>query len=560
MVKRYTDAMRRVYKHYKRTYGVDKNTLYLFFIDYPEADKKGFMPLTGRYGFIFNFGMDYEIMAHELAHGAFNLRHPFSPESTYQLTEGTTDNLMDYGKPQGTGLWKYQWDLIHDPERVLFAWTEDEDEGAYIDLRCSNIDISDYPEGHFKDVPYNMERLIGFIEDNSLWANKFTEDILADVRNQIMDEYYFSKRPNSNVYSFNEDLMATDSYVPSADEWKKKKDHFDLLYQSWDCLFFESTRAKACGKYDEAITQSQRTSEVKQLTNHFVGIPEDFIWLDGTKRDIPDPRKYYNSTLKKYNLEALKKDLRKAVINKNQELVSGELEKATNLELNYQALLSRYGEYMYTIGCNEIPEITTAQKNKIKQEFFNLWSSEDKLGFHWKWYTLKQDRLEREKQKLLDRLAAERAVRLYLNQKERDAVYAMVGGGVGVASGVLLMIVFPPSTIAGVIWGIADLGITAASFAEGYNMYKDIQANAFDPNRKYNVVEGVCYNLSEEHGALIFDLSSIVLGVRSASGNFRNIRNIESISGNELKVIITGINGGLTAVTVGDKTFTLLND
>ncbi|MFW6020200.1 MAG: hypothetical protein ACOCPM_06425, partial [Bacteroidales bacterium] len=48
----------------------------------------------------------------------------------YQLKEGTTDNLMDYGQPQGTKLWKYQWDLIHDPEGVLFAWTEEVEEGA----------------------------------------------------------------------------------------------------------------------------------------------------------------------------------------------------------------------------------------------------------------------------------------------------------------------------------------------------------------------------------------------------------------------------------------------
>jgi len=468
---------------------------------------------------------------------------------------------MDYGVPeQGTELWKHQWDLIHNPENVLFAWTQGEEEGAYIELLCNDINITNFPEGHFKDVPYNMERLIGFIEDNSLWINKFTEDILSDVRDEIVEEYHFSKRPNSNVYSFNEDLMVTETHVPSADEWKKKKNHFDLLYQSWDGLLFESTRAKACEKYDKAQAQSQRTSDIKQLTDYFVSIPEDFVWLDGTERDIPDPRTYYNSTLGKYNLEALKEDLRKAVINKNQELVSGEMEQATNLELRYQALLSSYGEYMYNIGCNEIPEITAAQKSKVKQEFYKLWDSEDNLGFHWKWYTLKQDRLEREKQKLLDRLAAEQAVRLYLNQKERDAVYAMVGGGAGAVSGVLFMIVFPPSTVAGVIWGIADLGVSAASFAEGYNMYKDIQSNAFDPNRKYNVVEGVCYNLSEEHGALIFDLSSIVLGVRAASGNFRNIKSIENISGNELKVIISGINGGLTAVTVGDKTFTLLNE
>ena len=75
--------------------------------------------------------MNFETIAHELGHGAFNLRHPFSPGSTYQLTEGSTDNLMDYGRPQGTGLWKYEWDAIHDPESILFAWAQDESEGAY---------------------------------------------------------------------------------------------------------------------------------------------------------------------------------------------------------------------------------------------------------------------------------------------------------------------------------------------------------------------------------------------------------------------------------------------
>jgi hypothetical protein len=38
---------------------------------------------------------------------------------------------MDYGSPQGTELWKPDWDAIHDPEKVLFAWTEEEEEGAY---------------------------------------------------------------------------------------------------------------------------------------------------------------------------------------------------------------------------------------------------------------------------------------------------------------------------------------------------------------------------------------------------------------------------------------------
>jgi hypothetical protein len=71
---------------------------------------------------------------------------------------------MDYGVPeQGTELWKHQWDLIHNPENVLFAWTQGEEEGAYIELLCNDINITNFPEGHFKDVPYNMDRIPMFI-------------------------------------------------------------------------------------------------------------------------------------------------------------------------------------------------------------------------------------------------------------------------------------------------------------------------------------------------------------------------------------------------------------
>jgi len=65
-----------------------------------------------------------------LGHGAFALRHTFSEKNLVSLPQGKTDNLMDYAK--GNGLLKYQWDLIHDPQRPLFAWTEEMVEGASI--------------------------------------------------------------------------------------------------------------------------------------------------------------------------------------------------------------------------------------------------------------------------------------------------------------------------------------------------------------------------------------------------------------------------------------------
>ncbi|MBP9044577.1 MAG: hypothetical protein KBG49_13915, partial [Spirochaetes bacterium] len=78
----------------------------------------------------------------ELGHGAFNLRHTFSPES-FIAAERTTQNLMDYPSTgvtvslsnssgqAGTELWKHQWEFIRDPQSVWFAWAQEEGEGAY---------------------------------------------------------------------------------------------------------------------------------------------------------------------------------------------------------------------------------------------------------------------------------------------------------------------------------------------------------------------------------------------------------------------------------------------
>jgi hypothetical protein len=48
-----------------------------------------------------------------------------------------TANLMDYAG--GTDLWKYQWDLIHNPESIVFAWAQDEEEGEYYDATFADL-------------------------------------------------------------------------------------------------------------------------------------------------------------------------------------------------------------------------------------------------------------------------------------------------------------------------------------------------------------------------------------------------------------------------------------
>lgn len=66
---------------------------------------KGFMPLGGQYAFVFDNTL--KTAAHELGHGIFGLKHPFSTEAD----SGKTDLLMDYGT--GTVLSHNDWDIIH---------------------------------------------------------------------------------------------------------------------------------------------------------------------------------------------------------------------------------------------------------------------------------------------------------------------------------------------------------------------------------------------------------------------------------------------------------------
>jgi hypothetical protein len=124
----YNTDQKNIISKFKESDDFERDALYLFFVDNVKGktgDVAGFMPLQRQAGFIYD-SPNLFIVAHELAHGTFNLRHTFSPEELI-AAENTTQNLMDY--KGGTDLWKHQWALIHDPESMLFAWAQDESEG-----------------------------------------------------------------------------------------------------------------------------------------------------------------------------------------------------------------------------------------------------------------------------------------------------------------------------------------------------------------------------------------------------------------------------------------------
>ena len=126
----YTQQMRQIQNAYE---GVDEDKYYLFITDdYEDTDRLGFMPRGRQFGYIYlgqgtNGSSLSRTIAHEICHGAYVLEHTFEAYPA-DLPRGSTDNLMDDGA--GTHLYKWQWDLIHNP--VNPPWLEGDDAGESV--------------------------------------------------------------------------------------------------------------------------------------------------------------------------------------------------------------------------------------------------------------------------------------------------------------------------------------------------------------------------------------------------------------------------------------------
>ena len=130
----YTPEMKEVITAFIGRPGYAEDVYYLFFVSNPaNASLSGYMPFKKQFGFIFS--QDARTIAHELGHGVFRLKHTYADYPS--LSSGSTENLMDYG--DGTSLWKYQWDDIHDPPWIL-NWLEDEEDA---ELNMVLVDFTD---------------------------------------------------------------------------------------------------------------------------------------------------------------------------------------------------------------------------------------------------------------------------------------------------------------------------------------------------------------------------------------------------------------------------------
>ncbi len=117
----------------------DGSTCYVFMMPAngsgSKRDLAGFMPRGEQYGYINTDVILQEqmpaVIAHELGHGKFRLRHTFDSEygKGAESKKGKTENLMDYAPTpsKATHIAKWQWNQIHNPALLTELWEKDED-------------------------------------------------------------------------------------------------------------------------------------------------------------------------------------------------------------------------------------------------------------------------------------------------------------------------------------------------------------------------------------------------------------------------------------------------
>ncbi|WP_320020391.1 hypothetical protein [Labilibaculum manganireducens] len=137
---------------------------------------------------------------------------------------------MDYAG--GSELWKYQWDLIHNPEKIFFAWGQDEEEGAMAAFFGGITWIGNVFWGLAADE-YESK-----IDDNQELFNHIYENY---------DDYFIkSKEANTNL---SEDAYKEWSVRSYSHDGTMAKTVFEKIGKATDCDFSLAPLVRACSSY-----------------------------------------------------------------------------------------------------------------------------------------------------------------------------------------------------------------------------------------------------------------------------------------------------------------------
>jgi hypothetical protein len=288
---RFTSDMNLVIDAFEASVDPADNTYYMFLEkESDKTTKDVYMPFVQEYGKLTvgsNVAKDdfLRTVAHELGHGAYKLRHPFSPKVRHTLTEGSTDNLMDYGT--GENLFGYQWELVDDPKFML-TWFMSEDEAAknrvkmdaLLDWIKSNYGTSSVPYDYDKfNEQYIVTQAYNEFTYNEgkystiVWlTDKWFGDKTVDMANPYVDidmsgSFHIEFSILFNFSGSEDDAIKFSTYTYQ---------DFSALLGRMGIKLTDAYKETITDKYTELFGDYELTSDCNKVDVLFEGIP-DFI-------------------------------------------------------------------------------------------------------------------------------------------------------------------------------------------------------------------------------------------------------------------------------------------
>jgi hypothetical protein len=273
---------------FTNTTWADKDSYYLFVVKGTQSKRTGFMPFKRQYGYIFADNLQGATpqwtIAHELAHGAFRLRHTFSPEANY-AAKGSTKNLLDYSN--GTYLKKYQWDLMRNQENMN-GWLEADSEFASkgdVTVRCISPAVAKIKT---QEYYYNLDKKIILLNSNyEPFAFAAAEETdhnpgsLAIIRRKS-DQVLFYATESHDYYSFTPEGKADKKFVEFTENNSEvptvvlidKNCNYTITRSGQAEIKSKAASCECFGSQDGSGSGSQPVSQIIDKTNEKIDVSE----------------------------------------------------------------------------------------------------------------------------------------------------------------------------------------------------------------------------------------------------------------------------------------------
>lgn len=287
----YTAEMKALNTAYSSSHTLEHEAVYVFVLQESTGSAGillGDMPLSSKFGYLFSPNdkpITSKTVAHEIAHGMFQLEHTFG--DNYGLEKGITDNLMDY--TNGTKLFKQQWDAMYDQKAMLFAWLQDEEDGQHIkDYReYLHLILEEYRRAFVNKAQVSFElphkvSLLGATElklydGNETPLTVYSENPLRykEVKLNGAQKIEIQKNNQTNLLIY---PVATNFYFRIKEEDKERFEKY--LYPHSNADRVSQIETYAINKIVAGISN-------EELEYYLVSIPKnDYDLIDFNKREI----------------------------------------------------------------------------------------------------------------------------------------------------------------------------------------------------------------------------------------------------------------------------------